>query len=498
MAISVVSGEVPYYGIFSNKAVLLNGINSYLRTDNADDFKWYHSFTYIFPWDITKGTTSYYACFEGEKLCLYAKNPDTKYSIRSYSESDLEKLEKAYTAIQPYYEFDMFSKTPYLEGAPLNARCYIYEHDEFVFFHFDFYGGHGVVEIVVTKDGYIQYNSLGDIRASGYHYFGEKVYFSTLTKGCDSCAHKDICPTYSSSNTTCTEFGDTYCVYNWGSYLSSVSNYSNFLFTPLEVEGGGFELSLQSHLDLSGKLVESVGELSIMLNNELHHIPLSNSTITSKPNLSVCVGNTTKYIAFSADNSSDKFSEYTPLRLYVGGSIKSPYMPRTPSSMKHTLYDLSPDIPDFNFYTYKSGSSYRYFGGVWLYTLSERIRVKQIRLFGSLITPDVSMSECKLPNSTYPKTLMMINTGTSDLTTDWLPSNTDQTITFEFGYLGSAGKQGQYVTVIKDIDKYIKQFAFTPSYSGKSSAYSGAWLKFNPLMVELVEYSTGNTYYYNL
>ena len=92
----------------------------------------------------------------------------------------------------------------------------------------------------------------------------------------------------------------------------------------------------------------------------------------------------------------------------------------------------------------------------------------------------------------------MINTGTSDLTTDWLPSNTDQTITFEVGYLGSAGKQGQYVTVIKDIDKYIKQFAFTPSYSGKSSAYSGAWLKFNPLMVELVEYSTGNTYYYNL
>lgn len=496
MAISVVNGNIPYYGVFSNNAVLLNGANSSLNPSTSKNYR----FRYVFPWEITFGGNTYYAVFDGSYyLYFYKKNPDTEYILRKYYNDSDWVTEKVYGAVQPYLRFYLLNPRPVLDGSSLNSRCYVYEHSDFVLFHFDFFDGDGGLELVITKTGYIQYNSTGKCRAKKYDYYDKTDYFSTLGSGCTSCGFSTGCPSYNASNTSCVGFGSTYCVRLSNTYFSStLDDHSKFLLTPPS-SGVEYSLSTNQHLDLSSYLNISNGEVSLLLNNEVHRVPLRASKVSSLSNLSLRSGGATKYVAFSDDNGSDKFSEYTPIRLRIDGSTKSPYLPRVKSNKRHTLYDVPWEQPDFDFYT-NTGSSYRYYRNALLYTLSERVRVKQIRLFGYLnILGEMSMSECELPRSNYSGTLMMINTGTSDLTSDWTPNNTDQSITFEAGYIGSGGKQGQMLTVVKDnLNLYIKQFAFTPSCSYASSVYLGGWLSFEPEIIELVEYSTGNTYYISL
>lgn len=495
MSISVKSGTIPYYGIFKNKAILLNGMNSYLNTDVNKG----STFHYIFPWEINFGGRQYCAVFEEYYLYLYQKDPETQYSIHRFENSSGNKdLEKAYMAIQPYYKFDLINPIPRLGD---NCQIYVYEHNEFVLIHVDFFVN-GSCEIVVTKDGYIQYNSTSvSCYALNYRYYESGDYFSSLTEGCDSCKHKSICSSASSTATSCSKFGTTYTLVN-SIEDESICENSKFLLTPPSSSSKAFVKSNSSYLDLANYLNVSEGEISVVSSNKTHRVPI----LTSKPNgltsLSVRCNGVTKYLPLSEDTSSDEYSTYTPIRLNVDNAVKSPYIPRVKSYMRHSLYDLPWEqfSDDIKFYTYKSGSYYRYYSNALLYTLYERIKVREIRIFGKLeVLGTDSFSDIHLPNSSYPGTLMMINEDSTNLTSHWTPSNTNQSITFEAGYVGSNGKFGQYITVIKSgLSLNIKQFAFTPSCASTSNSYGGAWVSFEPEIIELVEYSTGNTFYYQL
>ncbi len=496
MSISISDGNIPYYGVFNNKAIHLNAINDSTLVSNNNG-----AFHYIFPWEITFNNSTYYAVFNNCYLYLYDKNPSTNYKIRDYiNSSGATKLEKVYMAVQPYYKIDLLNPCPSINESTFNARVYLYEHDDFVFFHFDYIDS-GALEIIVTKNGYIQYNSLGDARAYNAVYFGVKEYYASLSSGCDSCAYSENCSSYNSSNTSCVAFGTTFT--EASTYHLALSD-KKFLLTPLSSEIG-FNINTTQHLDLTSYLNVSEGELSLVANKNSHkdifRIPLRSSKNTNTSNLSIRANNSNKFIAFSDDVSGNTFSDYSPLRLFIDGSVKSPYLPRVASYNHHILYDLDwEQNNNIKFYTLSSGSSYRYYTGALLYTLTNRIKVKQIRLHGSLYRlGSNSYSENVLPSSSYPNIMMMINTSSNNLTTNWTPSNVDQSITFNAGYIGSGGKLEQLITVVKNVNMYIKQFTFTPAYAGTSTAYSDKpWFTFYPEYIELVEYSTGNTYYYTL
>lgn len=487
MSISVVNGNVPYYGIYGNKAQQIINLNYDINNSNNDNFK------YITTWTISLGKNKYYINFSGEYLCLYQCNPSTYLTLDSLFDNDTEKttLDSAYRALQPFIKIDLFYKTPYVKGSNKNCSLYLYDdNSSSLFMHVDYDNGN-CYELVILSSGYIQlYTPKVNERSIQYQMNISKWFDSV--GGCSNC-YQSECEYYKNTTRTSCKFGSS--VYRLDDSISEsiLAKDTSGLLT-FNSNTNKFEYNVNKHLEGLNFITKSDDILCIKSGSKISRIPLKSSF--SKPAIGFKVNDNKKYINMSSSTSSQPYNQLSPLKLCINNSIVSPKINRTPVKdiKPFTGYKIDTSY-DVTIYTYGSSTSgaYRNFTGSTIYTFENAIRVSSITIIGNLI----GNKDNELPNSSYPGVYMHINSSTSNISNKWTSSNTDR-YEFEAGYSGSNGGVGQFKVISIPHSGYIKQFAFTPSCSATNGLYSGPWQPFDLSIIILTDYYTGESFTYNV
>ena len=487
MSISIVDGNVPYYGIYGNKAQQITNLNYDINNSNYDEFN------YTTTWTISLGKDKYYMNFSGKYLYLYQCNPSTYLTLDSIYNSDTETLtlNSAYRALQPVISIDLFYKYPYLKGSHKNCSLYLYDNNSSsLFMHIEYDDGN-CYELVVLSSGYIQlYTPKVNQRRIEYQMNISKWFDSV--GGCSKC-YQSKCEYYENTTRTSCKFGSS--VYRLDDSISEsilTKNTSGLL--TFNSNSNKFEYNVNKHLEGLNFITKSDDVLCIKSGSKISRIPLKSSF--SKPAIGFKVNDNKKYINMSSSTSSQPYNQLSPLNLCINNSIVSPKINRTSVKdiKQFTGYKIT-TLKDITIYTEGSSTSrdYRYFTGAPIFTFENAIRVSSITIIGCLI----GNKENELPNSKYSGMFMHINSSTSNISNEWTSNNTKR-YEFKAGYSGSNGGIGQVKVISISHSGYIKQFAFTPSCLSSDDEYGGHWQTFSLLNIILTDYYTGESFIYNV
>lgn len=512
MAISIVDGKVPYYGIYNNSAKKASSVAE-VNSKN---------FYYVAPWTVSFGNSEYYLTVEDNSIWMYKVIDKDNNSYSTYDKLERYKESADSTsynftivrrALQPIIIFKLFDSNLIIGGDNQNCSVYYYDSGSLLFIHVDFYSGNSV-EVVITSKGYIQYyqSKPNDSSNSKFYYSQSviKTLFESNNNSCTNCVYKSNC-SYSSDTRTSCGWGETYVI-DSTDYVyvdTNVNQQSFLLIPPSETKNYTFTVSQTQCLGGTG-LTESNGEVKVNTSSGLVCVPLKTSH--TYPDVSVRVGGQTKYMPLGSDTSSQPYSERSPLRVRVGGSTLSPKIDTNDTYGENTfpfIYEPSDSsLRDYNnssdIKIYTSGtpntSGYRWFAPD-IYTLPTKLRVSQITVFGRLFTgysDETTTTNDNLPNASYPNTYMVINSSDTAYV-NWTTNNTTNISwhSFEAGNTSSNGGRGKYVSFSFYHNDYIRQFCFVPACTVEGST-SYKWVEFNPYFIVFTDYSSGESYTYSV